>query len=125
MACQPAERIIDQCVGDAGAVREGGWPSAHPGLGAANHRAGAGRVGGRTDRRTDHARQARAGAEATTAARTHHPPAQGTAALRHADDRYRAATASQPLKKKPRNAGLPLFSIDVVITTSYGARLAE
>ena len=94
-----------------------GRPTAHPGLGAADLRAGAGRVGRRTDRRTRHARQARAGIEAATAARTHHPTAQGTAALRHADDRYRPATADHgPLNDEaPRLAGLLLKRRFVVV----------
>jgi hypothetical protein len=53
--------------------------------------------------------QARAGIEVATAARTHQRIAQGTAALRDADARYRPAAAGRisttPTTQKPRISG--------------------
>ena len=65
------------------------------------HRGRPNRRAGRTQRR-----QARASAEDSAATRAHHPRAQDTAALRHADERYRAATVGgEPLRRSPALGG--------------------
>lgn len=68
-------------------------------------------LGGRLDRNTHRTqrRQTWTSIEAATAARTHRRIAQGTAALRHADARYRPAAAGRisatPTTHKPRVSG--------------------